>query len=136
MRLVVTAQHDHEGTLRESRVPLVHDFDVGSAVIEPLFNFGALSQNETSTSLAANDTGTYTFTIGSNVLSSGILEARINAGAFTTVIATGNTTGTLAGVTSGDTIEVRHTQASLSAPTQLIVENNASTNVASGVLVA
>lgn len=137
MRLVVNTQHDHETTSYESMQPLVHDFDVDSATIEPLDNLGALDDSEVSNSFLANDTGTYQFDIGTDLLTSGAVEARINAGVFVPVITSGGgTTGTLLGVTSGDTIEVRHTQTgSNNTYTQLIVKNNAAANIAQGILI-
>jgi len=72
-------------------------------------------------SSAAPDTGTYTFTIGQDLLSSGVVEARINAGAWGTVIATSTLTGTLAGVTVGDTVEFRCTQTGTDLLTTLLL---------------
>lgn len=107
----IRARHDFETDLSlAAQQTLDHDFTVEFNTIAGHFNFTTLDDSEISTVYTAPDTGTYTFNIGSNLLSSGILEARINAGSFVTVIATGNVTGTLPGVVAADTIEVRHTQ--------------------------
>jgi len=112
------------------------DTDTTFSLIATHFNTGARDLNVISLVYTAPDTGTYTFNIGSNVLSSGILEARINGGAFATVIATSATTGTLAGVTAADTIEWRHTQATGFTETFLeIVAPSTPASSAYGILI-
>ncbi len=60
-------------------------------------------------SFTAPETGSYGFDIGADLLNGGIVEAQINGGGFATVISAAGSSGTLAGVTSGDTVDVRHT---------------------------
>lgn len=115
LRIEIQAEHDFVDPVIIDLVSygddvLRADFDTTFAIIGGHFNTGARDSNVISNVYTAPDTGTYTFNIGSNVLSSGTLEARINGGSFVTVIATSATTGTLAGVTATDTIEWRHTQ--------------------------
>lgn len=85
--------------------------DVASSALSGLDVHGVLDNGDVG-SFTADATDTYVFTIGTSLLSSGVLEAE-NAtagGGYSTVIATSGTTGTLAGVTAGDTINFRHTQ--------------------------
>jgi hypothetical protein len=50
------------------------------------------------------------FAIGSDVIPATYdVEARINGGAWASVIASGSTSGNLAGVTALDSVDIRHT---------------------------
>lgn len=136
LRVVIETRHDFESeyTDIEAIQQLVHDFDTTYADIADDTNLTKLTPNEVSPIYVAPDTGTYTFTIGSDVLTTGGVQARINGGAWTTVIATGMTTGTLAGVTAGDDIEVRHQQ-SFNIETFLQIDAPTSTTGAYAILV-
>jgi len=57
----------------------------------------------------APDSGSYAFDIFADLLNGGIVEAQINGGGYSTVISSGGSSGTLAGVTAGDSIDFRHT---------------------------
>lgn len=137
MRLQVRARHTYETVVYENAQDMLVDFNTASSELAGLANLTTLDDTEISPSFVANDTGTYTFEIGADLFTTGDVEARINAGAFVTVIASGGgTSGTLAGVTSGDTIEVRHTQGGANtSQTLLKIKNNAATYVAYGILV-
>lgn len=137
MRLQVETRHTFEAVVFEALQDVLCDFDTASADLTGLFNLTTLDDSEVSPGFTATDTGTYTFTIGTDLFTTGAVEARINAGAFVSVIASGGgTTGTLPGVTAGDTIEVRHTQTGgNTTETLLLVEDNSGDDIAYGVLV-
>lgn len=109
LRVEITARHDFEGATYDALQLLRWDFATAASTLDNDTNLGVLNENVISNTYTAPTTGTYNFALGT-ALSSGIVEARINGGAFGTVISAGNTTGTLAGVVANDTIEVRHTQ--------------------------
>lgn len=90
---------------------MLFDFSVTSSLQGSGIVHGALTVSVISTGVTYNETGTYSFDIKTALPSSGILEGRINGGSFTTIISAGTSTGNLPGVTSGDTIELRFTQA-------------------------
>lgn len=137
LRLEIETRHDFQSNLDiEALQDLLHDLTTTFSELANDFNMGALDSGVTGAAFTAPETGTYNFTIGSNVLTGGaVVEAQINAGAFTTVISAGNTTGTLAGVISGDTIKVRHTQASGFDETFLEVKTPTLTTNAYAILI-
>lgn len=115
---------------------LRHDFNVTFDLISAHFNMGALDSNVVGSGYTAPTTGTYTFNIGSDVLTGGAqVQAQINGGGFVSVITAGLTTGTLAGVTAGDTIEVRHTQSAGFTETFLEVNAPSSSSDAYAILI-
>jgi len=124
---VLTASQDlgaHEATLDIQNSELLDDEFVG-----------VLDDNDVSRSFKAPTTGTYALTLGT-ALATGIVEARLNGGAWSTIIAATLITGNLAGVTAGDTIEVRHTQSGTgSTETWLKIDAPSTTADAYGVLV-
>jgi hypothetical protein len=119
---------------------LLHDTwegSVDSSDLSGLDEHGVLDDSDVAT-FVADASDTYVFTIGSSVLSSGVVEAE-NAtagGGYSTVIATSGTTGTLAGVTAGDTINFRHTQTGPGTghTTILIAQQTGSVSEGFGVL--
>ena len=117
LRFDIFANHVHESVSRDSLVPLRHDFSVTTALTGQ-FNFGALDTNDVSNVYTATTNGTYNFTL-SSAFTAGVVEYRLNGGAFTTLITAGNTSGSIAGVVATDTIEVRHTSNDSGALKQL-----------------
>lgn len=115
LRVELEAQHVHQLQTLAAFQKLLFDFAVGASTVDDDHSWGNLAPNTISSNYTAPTTGTYGFEIGT-AFATGIVEARINAGAFTTIIAAGNTTGSLAGVTAGDTINVRHTQGGGAVP--------------------
>lgn len=112
MRLVFLTRHTISTVVHQGQ-ELTFDFDSVSAELDTWVNMGALDENDVGVAwtTSAPDTGTYAFDIGADVITgSNDVEARINGGGWASVIAAGLTSGTLAGVTAGDTIEVRHTE--------------------------
>lgn len=87
------------------------DFTVTSSLQGSGIVHGAEVVSTIFTGVTYNESGTYAFDIHTALPASGILEGRINGGSFVTIIAAGMTTGNLTGVTGGDTIELRFTQA-------------------------
>jgi len=94
---------------------------------------GVLSPSGVSSSWTAPDTGTYAFSLG--VALAGDVEARINAGGWAQVIATGNLTGNLTGVTAADIVEVRHLDSSSVDEVLLTIDSPTGPEDAFGVLV-
>lgn len=117
LRFDLWARHTHESTGYDSLVPLRHDFSVTTALTGQ-FNFGALDTNDDSNNYTATVNGTYSFTL-SSAFTAGDVEYRLNAGAWTTLIAAGGTSGSILGVVSTDVIEVRHTSSDVGALKQL-----------------
>jgi hypothetical protein len=132
LRVEVQTRHTYLSVVREALQHERWDFEVSSA-LESLENTGARAQSVTSLPFTASATGTYTFTIGTSFLSSGILEANINGGTFTTVIATSGTTGTLAGVVATDLVRWRHTQPTNGDNTHLRIQDPSAVDEAYGI---
>lgn len=128
----INTRHTLNGNTRESLQTVDDTVSIGASDFDNDTWMATLSQNEVSREYTAPDTGSYDFEIGA-ALSTGDVEARINGGAWAAVISSG-TTGTLAGVTASDTIEVRHTEPSVGSPTILTIAPPTSTAGAFGVL--
>lgn len=105
----VHTRHDYEGDVLEAIETLRWDFAATASVLSTSFNLGALDDGTGSSSYSAIDTGTFTLTLGA-ALSTGDVEVRVSAGAWTPVVLATTTSGTFAAA-FGDTIEVRHNQA-------------------------
>ncbi len=117
IRVNITARHTDGGDTLTSRQTLSHDFVI-STTLTGQFEFGLLSLNETSALYTATVNGTYSFTL-SSAFTAGAVEYRLNGGTWTSLIAAGLTTGSIVGVVSTDTIEVRHTSSDASILKQL-----------------
>ena len=111
-RFIVTSKHTPvEGSTEyTAQNTMDFDFTVTSALQGSDLIFGALIVNTASDSVTFGETGTYSFDIHSSLPSSGILEGRINGGSWTTIVSAGMSSGTLAGVTASDTVELRFDQ--------------------------
>lgn len=112
-RLVVTAKHTPSEVGSEVTNPVDMEFDftlVSSLQSADDLTFGGLDVNTASAVVQFGETGTYNFDIYTALPSSGILEGRINGGAWTTIVSASATTGSLA-VTASDDVELRFTQA-------------------------
>lgn len=119
--LKINTRHTFETVVYESLQKLAFDFLITSAELDGDFNFGVLENQDVSAAWTAPDTGSYGFTIG-HANTTGFIQARINGGSWSNVILVNQTTGTLAGVTAGDTIEVRtNTSLTLSGVTETIL---------------
>lgn len=117
LRFAITAKHTDGSTIYSSRTSLVFDFSVTTALTGQ-FEFGALDTNVGSATYTASVNGTYSFAL-SSAFSGGDVEYRLNGGAWTTLITAGGTSGSILGVVSTDTIEVRHTSTDVGALKQL-----------------
>jgi hypothetical protein len=117
LRLEVASRHSHESVSYDSRSKLRHDFSVTTA-LSGQFNLGALDTSDVSNLYTATVAGNYSFTL-SSAFTAGDVEFRLNAGAWTTLIAAGGTSGTINGVAISDTIEVRHLSSDSGALKQL-----------------
>jgi hypothetical protein len=106
-RVEVQTRHDLIGETFEALQVLGYTFAPGTSTLDDDHNWGNVPYGTISGTWTAPQTGTYTFNVGTS-LPSGAVQARINGGGWSTVIAAGNTTGTLAGVTAADTIEIQH----------------------------
>lgn len=134
LRLEILARQDIVGGTFDALQELDFNFTRVAGGLDNDTNFGVQATNVVGTIASAPDTGTYTFNVGT-ALPNGVVEAQINGGGFATVIAATATTGTLAGVTAGDTIEVRHTESVATVETFLEVVPPTSTVGAYGILV-
>lgn len=129
----VRARHDDGTVIRDSLYTLDHAFDTTSADLAGLDVLGAIDTNVVSASFLADETGTYTFTLGT-ALPSGNVQARINGGSFVNVVTSG-TSGTLPGVTAGDTVEIRHTDVTAGVQTICLISAPSTDDEAFAVLV-
>lgn len=100
------AGHSFEGAALASRVDLRWAFNLTSGLTGD-FAFGALDTTDVSDIYTADAAGTHGFSL-SSAFTAGDVEYRLNGGGFSTLIVAGATTGSVAGVTVGDTLEVRH----------------------------
>lgn len=137
IRVQLETRHDvGSETNLTSRDNLVHDVTPTTTLTGQFYLGGKLRANVVSNSYTALATGTYTVNIGSTFNSQ--IQFRLNGGTWTNL--TGytpgtSTTGTIPGVTSSDTIELRH-QTNPGSPnlTFLELKNPSSTSVAYGIL--
>lgn len=133
IRVQIETRHDIlTETNLVSRYNLIHDV-VPTSTYDGLFYLGGkLQANVNSNSYTAAATGTFTLRIGAAYSTSNV-QVSINAGAYSTVIAAGLTSGTFSANTS-DTIRVRHTVNETPSPNLVQIENPSTTIVAYGVL--
>ena len=133
IRCIIRTRHDYKTeTNLAARQTLIYDFTPTSALTSQ-FAFGSLAATTISAVYTTVATGTFTLSIGTAFSSSNV-QARINGGSWNTIIAASATTGTIAGVTSSDTIEIRHTANDSGARTFVELKNPSSAAVAYGVL--
>lgn len=133
LRFALRAKHTFDGTLYSSRYDLVWDFTLTSA-LTGFFEFGALLKDEDSANfVVVNDTTDHVFTL-SSAFTAGAVEYRINGGAWTTLIAAGNTSGTIANglIVAADVIEIVHRSTDVNA--QKLITMAAGSTPAFGVL--
>jgi len=135
LTMSLDTKHTYSAVDYEAIQEIFHTADVNSSAYDNDFWFGVCQPSTTCPNAwtSVPDTGTYAFTIGTSL--SGDVEARINGGGWAQVIASGNTNGNLAGVTAGDTIEVRHLDSSSSDEVLLTVDSPTSSVDAFGILV-
>ncbi len=133
--LVVTPSHlPPTLTARVDGPPMEYPFAITSELIgQELRHGGIVGGDVTSTAVIYGETGTYTFNIYTALPTSGRLQASINSGAWATVIAAGNTTGTLA-VTAADSITLRFDNAP--AADQFFIVTGPTSESGYGVLLA
>jgi hypothetical protein len=129
----IETRHDYAGeTDIASRYNLTH-VSTPTSVFDGLFYFGGkLTALAVSNVYTAAATGTFTLRIGVAYSTTNV-QARLNGGSWTTVIAAGVTSGTFA-VTSGDLVEIRHTSSETPSLQLVQLEDPSATVVAYGVL--
>ena len=134
IRVQIEARHTFGGVANIiSRYNLGHNVAPTSTLSSQFYLGGDLSASTGSNSYTTAATGTFTVTIGAAYTTSDV-EYRLNGGAWTVVIAAAATTNTIAGVTSADTLEFRHTVNEAPTPNFLELQNPSATAVAYGVL--
>jgi hypothetical protein len=137
LQVLVNTRHDYDATITD--VDALQDeqweFPVTSAALSGLDNTGARAQNVVSASFTADVTATYTFEIGTDLLTSGALEVELNDGGFVTVISSGGGTSGTISITAGDKVEWRHTQAGSGTSYTHLRIHHGGTNEAYGVLI-
>ena len=138
VKVSVRTRHTFDSQLLEANQLLgPHDTDIdltASALNGDVF-VGVLDENVASRGYKAPTGGTYAFTVGT-ALATGAIQARINGGAWTTVIAATATSGNLGGVSVNDIIEVQHTESGAdTTETFLQIDAPSSTTDAYAILV-
>ena len=106
LRVDIETMHEIDSVAYNALQSPTFTFNTESTELSGDFNLGVLSSLGVSNSWTAPDAGDYDFTLGT-ATTSGSIEARINGGGWSTIISSGNTTGTLTNVSQSDTIEVR-----------------------------
>lgn len=120
LSVTIATRHTEEVGVVTAVQSLLWPFSVVTA-LSGQFNFGALAANAASNVYTATVNGTYNLSLNT-ALVTGAVEARINGGAWNSVIATGLTTGSIAGVVATNTIEVRHTSSTVGTLTMLQID--------------
>jgi len=135
LKMSLDTKHTYSSVDYESTQEIEHSASVNSSTFDDDHWFGVCSPSTTCPNAWTNvpDTGSYGFTIGTNL--SGDVEGRINGGSWVQVIASGNTVGSLTGVTAADTIEVRHLDSSSSDEILLTVNSPTSSVDGFGILI-
>lgn len=110
-RIVVSAVHWPSGFSQQTAVnDMEFDFTVSSALQSADdLTFGGLTKDVASDVVIFGETGTYTFDIHTALPSSGIVEIKVGAAAWATLIGSGATSNTIA-LTIGDNIQLRFDQ--------------------------
>ncbi len=111
---------------------LRHTATVVSALTDDFF-MGVLDTGQIGLPWTAPVSGSYGFTLSAALDAD--LQVKVNGGALTTVVATGDTTGTLAGVVASDVIEVRHDDSTTSDEVLLKIDAPGVTTDAYAVLI-
>lgn len=112
LRVVVQTRHTDitDGTsVIEALQDIDYNFDTQSSALADDTNMGALAQNAWGLVTSNAQAGTYNIAIGSAFPTNGAVEYRINGGSAVSAIAFGSTTGTIPGLSAGNTLEIRHT---------------------------
>lgn len=104
--LSLDVRHVVDGATRQGRSVLA-SFNLAGTT--PPRNYLGRMDNGVVRSFVAPEDGTYAFDIGADLLNGGVVEAQVNGGGYSTVIAASGSSGTLPGVTVSDAIDVRHT---------------------------
>lgn len=133
LKMGVHTKHTYSAVDYEADQDVVWSASVTASAYDNDFWLGVLSPSTASNIWTAPDTGTYAFTIDVSI--AGDVEARINGGSWVQVIASGNTSGNLAGVTASDTIEVQHLDSASSDEVLLTIDSPSSSEDALGVIV-
>lgn len=123
MTLSIATRHTYESVVYEALQNLEDTVAVTSGLTGDEY-LGTLDTLETSLPWTAPTTGTYAFTLDSVL--AGDVYAKINGGAFASIITAGNLTGNLVGVTAGDIIEIRHDDSSSSGEVLIAIDSPSS----------
>ena len=135
IRVEVSARHTIGSETLESLQAMTHDV-TPTSVLDGLFYLGGnLGPSTGSNSYTAASSGTFTVRIGAAYSTSNV-QYRLNGGSWTTAISAGGTSGTIAGVSSSDTIELRHTASESPDPQFVEIEDPSTTRVAYGTFSA
>jgi len=133
LKMTVDTRHTYSSVDYESRQEVLHEATVTASSYDDDFWLGVMAPSTASNIWTAPQTGTYAFTLASTI--AGDVEARINSGSWVQVIASGNPTGNLAGVTASDTIEVQHLDSASSDEVLLTIAAPSGTEDGFGVIV-
>lgn len=118
--------HVFDGVTYDSRYDLVWEFALSSALTGQ-FEFGALDTSDVSNAFTVDAGGTnHVFTL-SSAFTLGAVEYRINAGAWTSLIAAAGTSGTILGglLVNGDQVQIRHMSSDVGAQKLITMSDGA-----------
>lgn len=108
----IWTRHTYDTVVRESLYDLSHTATVVSELCDDTY-LGEMDTGQT-VGWTAPTTGTYGATV--EFALDADLDVKVNGGAFTTLIASGNTAGSLVGVNATDLLEFRHTDSTTASP--------------------
>lgn len=107
----VTAEHTVDGSTYQSVQSTLNPFTMTWG-LEGQQNLGILSSGTISAVYTVDSAGAHSAALVTSL--SGDVEYRVNGGAWTTLITSGNTSGSTSSLSVSDTLEIRHLDASLS----------------------
>ncbi len=117
----IKTRHVFESVTYEALQKLEYEFLTFSTELADFTNMGVKLNQEISDVFVAPDDGTYDLEMGV-ANSTGFVQARINGGSWVNEILVNQTSGTITGLTAGDTIEVRsNTSLSLTTPDTMLI---------------
>lgn len=135
LRITIETRHDIDSLSDlEALQTLTHDVTPTSTRTSQFYLGGDLGALATSNAYAVVNAGVHNVNIGA-AYSSANVEARINGGAWSTIIAAGNTTGATASLSVSDTIELRVSASDTPDP-QFVEIDDGTNPVAYGVFSA
>jgi len=129
----VYTRHTYESVVYESLYVAEHTATAYSTLLAGDVFLGVLDTEQVGTAWEAPSTGDYDFTL--EIALAGDVIAIVNGGAPQTIISSGNTEGTLTGITASDIIEIWHEDSASSDEVFLEIDSPSHTEDAYAVLI-